>query len=78
MTGIHVRFEVEPDDFLADLTNAAYQVALRYGLRAPFIDVELDLQKAIYEVIRNDIRTGSAEYLLSQDTHESLAFEHWS
>ena len=33
--------------FAADLTDTAYSVALRHGLRAPFIDVELALWREL-------------------------------
>ena len=32
------------EDVLANLTAAAYRVALRHGLRSPFIDVELEFR----------------------------------
>jgi hypothetical protein len=35
------------EDVLAHLTAAAYRVALRHGLRSPFIDVELDLWREL-------------------------------
>jgi hypothetical protein len=39
------------EDQLAELTTAAYHVALRHGLRAPFIDVELELWRALRQVL---------------------------
>jgi hypothetical protein len=39
------------EDLLARLTSAAYQVALRHGLRGPFIDVELDLWRELRAVL---------------------------
>jgi hypothetical protein len=38
------------DELLARLTAAAYEVALRHGLRAPFIDVELALWRELRAV----------------------------
>ncbi len=35
------------EDVLANLTAAAYRVALRHGLRSPFIDVELELWREL-------------------------------
>jgi hypothetical protein len=35
------------EELLARLTAAAYSVALRHGLRAPFIDVELALWREL-------------------------------
>ena len=60
MAGIHVRFEVPPEKFLADLTEAAYRVALQHGLKVPFITMELDLHKALYEVIGRDMMASPA------------------
>jgi hypothetical protein len=39
------------EDFAAELNAAAYQVALRHGLRGPFIDVELELWQALRAVV---------------------------
>jgi hypothetical protein len=36
---------------LAELTEAAYAVALRHGISGPFIDVELDLWRALRGVL---------------------------
>jgi hypothetical protein len=38
------------EDAIAELAAAAYRVALRHGLRAPFIEVELDLWRALRAV----------------------------
>ena len=35
------------EEVLAELTAAAYRVALRHGTRAAFIDLELDLWRAL-------------------------------
>lgn len=37
--------------FLSELTDAAYQTALAYGLQGSFLDVELELDLALREVI---------------------------
>lgn len=55
MTGIHVKFEVSPDQFLLDLTQATYKVALKHGFTAPFVEVELDLYEAIRQIIQKDM-----------------------
>jgi hypothetical protein len=60
MPGIHVNFKISPEEFLNDLTEAAYEVALKYGFSIPFVDVELDLHKALREVIRNDMKVSPA------------------
>lgn len=35
----------------AELTAAAYAVALRHGLRGPFLDIELDLWRELRRVL---------------------------
>lgn len=40
---------------LAELTDAAYRVALKHGLRGAFIDVELDLWTALRAVLREEL-----------------------
>ncbi|GEM_PF-2863833 len=60
MAGIHVRFEVTPEKFLSDLTNAAYEVALKHGFCAPFDQVELDLLKALRKVIQEEMQVSEA------------------
>ncbi len=55
MGELHVKFNVSPEEFLADLTQAVYQVVLKAGFDIPFIKMELDLQSALREVIRKDM-----------------------
>jgi hypothetical protein len=38
------------DNFLADLTDAAYQEALRHGFRDSFLDVRMDMWQALRRV----------------------------
>jgi hypothetical protein len=44
------RAEVRRENFLAELTDAAYQETLRHGFRDSFLDVRLDLWKALGRV----------------------------
>jgi hypothetical protein len=44
------------EDVLAELATAAYRVALRHGLRAPFIDVELDLWRELRATVDSSAR----------------------
>ncbi len=78
MAGIHVRFEVTPEEFLAKLTDAAYRVALKHGLKVSFVMIELDFQKALRGVIQKNMLVseacGSSECLALKK--ESL--EPWS
>jgi hypothetical protein len=39
------------EQLLAELTAAAYQVALRHGFRGSFLDVELDLWRELRAVL---------------------------
>jgi hypothetical protein len=43
------------EDLLARLTAAAYSVALRHGLKGPFIDVELALWRGLREVLAEEL-----------------------
>lgn len=39
------------EELLAELAAAAYDVALRHGIKGPFIDVELDLWRKLRDVL---------------------------
>jgi hypothetical protein len=39
------------EHFLAELAQAAYGVALRHGIKGPFIDVELELWRELRSVL---------------------------
>jgi hypothetical protein len=41
------------DNFAAELTEAAYPVALRHGVHGSSIDLELEMRKKLTEVVRN-------------------------
>ena len=43
--------EAEAEELLAELAQAAYRVALRHGIKGPFIDVELDLCRELRAVL---------------------------
>ena len=45
--GLSVRVPPSREQVLANLTNAAYTVALRRGFNGPFVDLELDLWKTL-------------------------------
>ena len=60
MPGIHVKFDVTPETFLTHLTEAAYEVVLKHGLKASFDVVELDLLEALRGVIGNDMQASHA------------------
>jgi hypothetical protein len=40
------------DDFTAELTSAAYAVALRHGLEDNWLDLELELWEALKETVK--------------------------
>ncbi|HTU20500.1 MAG TPA: hypothetical protein VMG10_20720 [Gemmataceae bacterium] len=39
------------EDLLAELTQVAYGVVLRHGIKGPFIDVELELWRELRRVL---------------------------
>ncbi len=43
--------DVRAEELLAELAQAAYCVALRHGIKGPFIDVELDLWRELRRVL---------------------------
>ena len=45
------REAVSAEHLLAELAQAAYGVALRHGIKGPFIDVELDLWRELRSVL---------------------------
>lgn len=47
------------EELLAELATAAYGVALRHGLKGPFIDVELDLWRELRVVLDRHEEDGS-------------------
>lgn len=47
------------EELLAELAAAAYGVALRHGLKGPFIDVELDLWRELRVVLDRHEEDGS-------------------
>lgn len=50
---VTVNLESAPivEELLAELAAAAYGVALRHGIKGPFIDVELDLWRELRVVL---------------------------
>jgi hypothetical protein len=46
------------DNFAAELTTAVYPVALRHGISGLWVDLELDLWKALVETIMQRGRKG--------------------
>jgi len=49
--------EFEIEEFVGRLTDAAYQVALRRGIRGSFLELELDLWRSLGRVVEQN-RTG--------------------
>jgi hypothetical protein len=49
------------EELLARLTDAAYRVALRRGVRGPFIDLELELWRALRAAAGGDGRSSPPE-----------------
>lgn len=61
------------EDFLAELAEAAYEVALVHGFRGPFPDVQLGLWRTLRQVVREG-RAGRAvlSLALSSRRHSRL------
>jgi hypothetical protein len=49
------QFKTSQEDFLARITEAAYDVVLRQGLQRSFVDVELELWQKVRSVFRNEV-----------------------
>jgi hypothetical protein len=47
------------EGLLAELAAAAYRVALRHGIKGPFIDVELELWRELRAVLRRGAEAAS-------------------
>lgn len=77
MSGIHVKFDVNPEDFLAHLTEAAYKVALKHGLSVPFIEVELEMQQALRAVVGKDMQASPA-CGATETCKQAVRHEPWS
>jgi hypothetical protein len=60
------------EDFAAELTEAAYPVVLRHGIVDNWLDLELDLWRALLETVakerRNGPRRGDARLHFQQES----------
>jgi len=52
---MHVKVERSSEDFLANLSVAAYDVAMRFQKKGSFLELEIGLWDALREVIRKDM-----------------------
>jgi len=43
------------EEFLAELTDAAYRVALKHKFQGSFVDVQLELWAALRKVVAHDL-----------------------
>jgi hypothetical protein len=59
MTTAIVESESVAEELLAELASAAYGVALRHGIKGPFIDVELELWRELRGVLDRHEETAS-------------------
>jgi hypothetical protein len=64
---------VAGEELLARLTTTAYSVALRHGLNAPFIDVELTLWRELRQVLAEELSAVAAVPRLRIDVVETVA-----
>lgn len=53
--GLHVKFDKSSEDFLADLTLAAYEVVVHSSQKTSFLDLEMGLWDALKKVIEQDM-----------------------
>jgi hypothetical protein len=75
-TGRPTRYQFDREALLADLTDAAYQVALRNGTEGAFIDLELDLWRALDKVVGRAKYAGLVAKLLHNPGQEQFP-EPW-
>jgi hypothetical protein len=61
MKRVHNEVDRRAEEYLAELTDAAYRVALRHGLKGAFVDVELELWRALRHVVRAHTPKGQRE-----------------
>jgi hypothetical protein len=65
MSGINRTYsepEAGLDKFAAELTEAAYRVALRHGVNGSWLDLELDLWHTLTDALRNKRHELSARH----------------
>jgi hypothetical protein len=56
MVAVACQVETPREKFAAELAGAAYPVVLEHGVKGPWVDVELDLWRAIQGVLRQELR----------------------
>ena len=77
MPGLHVKFDVRPEEFLSHLADAAYRVAIKRGFKGSFLDFELGLYESLREVIKKDMVVDDLSGLFTV-CQESDRYEPWS
>jgi hypothetical protein len=70
------RYDFDREELLAELTDAAYRVALRKGVEGAFIDLELDLWRALGKVVGRAKYAGLVAKLLHKGGKEQF-LEPW-
>jgi hypothetical protein len=60
------------EDFLAELADSAYRVALRHGFKGSFLQVELGIWNALREVFAKEAGNPNAPALGESDDQESF------
>ncbi|HKI38330.1 MAG TPA: hypothetical protein VKA46_41155 [Gemmataceae bacterium] len=73
MVAPRVDVALDGEELLARLTTAAYSVALRHGLKAPFIDVELALWRELRRVLADEFSAAALAPRLWVDAAEAVA-----
>jgi len=64
---IYLKLNAAPEDFAAELTMAAYEVALRHGIKGSFLDFEMALFATLGEMIRKQTRVVDRSGLIIPD-----------
>jgi hypothetical protein len=59
---VAIRPNLDREAFVARLATAAYQVALRHGIKGSFAELELDLWHELQAVCEDDAAEGAGEW----------------
>jgi hypothetical protein len=57
-------FEASSDEVIARLADAAYQTALRHGLKKSFLEVELAIWRSLQRAFRREIERRESSELV--------------
>jgi hypothetical protein len=78
-TGSSDEFEVWRQGFLVDLTEGAFYIAVKHGIKGSLLEVELDLYRAFRLVIKRRCRARQPEGGTHENTvHPFASVPRWS